>query len=98
MGEWVRIFQQAEIPCGPVQTIPQAAADPQMAAREMFVQAPRPDGPPVTLVNTPVKLSRTPGAVDALSPALGEHTDAVLAQWLGMTPAEIAALRADSVV
>ena len=98
VGEWVRIFQQAEIPCGPVQTIPQAAADPQMAAREMFVQAPRPDGPPVTLVNTPVKLSRTPGAVDALSPALGEHTDAVLAQWLGMTPAEIAALRADSVV
>jgi CoA:oxalate CoA-transferase len=46
----------------------------------------------------PVKLSETPGSVRAPAPLLGQHTDEVLHEYLGMTDAEVAALRRDGVI
>ena len=96
--EWLQAFGEVDIPCGPVNTIDKVAADPQVAAREMIVEVPRPEADSVKLVSTPVKLSRTPGTVDRLSPELGEHTQQVLEEALGLTPEQVEALRREGVV
>ena len=95
VGEWVETFRELEIPSGPVNDIEEAAADPQVAAREMFVDVTTPSGTGVRLVSTPIKLSRTPGRVNRVSPELGEQTEEVLGEWLGLTPAAIASLRTE---
>ncbi|MBF8299286.1 MAG: CoA transferase [Dehalococcoidia bacterium] len=97
-AEWLQLLGEAGIPCGPVNTIDKVAADPQVAAREMFVEVSVGGKGAVKLINSPVKLSRTPGVVDSLSPELGEHTAEVLAQRLGLNAAQVKALRAEGVV
>ena len=96
--EWVAAFGEVGIACGPVNTIDKVAADPQVAAREMIVEVPHGKAGPMKLVGTPVKLSRTPGAVDGLSPELGEHTEEVLGSWLGLPREQVESLRREGVV
>ena len=96
--EWLQAFSDLGIACGPLNTIDKVVADPQVAAREMIVEVPHGKEGPLKLVNTPVKLSRTPGLVDQLSPELGEHTEQVLGEALGLTPEEVEALRREGVV
>ncbi|MBI4571352.1 MAG: CoA transferase [Chloroflexi bacterium] len=91
---WLREFDAIGLPCGPLNDIAQAAALPQVQAREMLVEVEHPAIGKLPLANTPVKLSRTPGAIKGPSPALGEHTDEVLRALLGMGDEEIARLRA----
>lgn len=74
------------------------ARDPQLAARGYFVDVPTPEGGTVRLDGPPFVLSETPAAVQGPGPLLGEHTDAVLAELLGLGTPELAALRADGVV
>ncbi len=96
--EWLAKFEAAQIPCGPVNTIDKVAADPQVNARHMIVELPNPGGPPVKLVNTPIKLSRTPGKIEHPSPNLGEHTEEVLRGLLGITSEQILKLRDEGVI
>jgi CoA:oxalate CoA-transferase len=96
-AEWLHLLGEAGIPCGPVNRIDQVAADPQVRSRAMFVEVPAPGGS-VKLVNTPVKLSRTPGSVDGLSPELGAHTEEVLTRRLGLTMEQVEDLRRQGVV
>ncbi len=74
------------------------ARDPQLAARGYFADVPTPEGGSVRLDGPPFVLSETPAAVQGPGPLLGEHTDAVLAELLGLGTPELAALRADGVV
>jgi CoA:oxalate CoA-transferase len=97
-AEWVGEFDQIGLPCGPLNNIAQAAALPQVQAREMLVEVEHPQIGKLPLANTPVKLSRTPGGVKGTSPALGQHTDDVLRGLLGMSDDEIERLRAAGVV
>jgi crotonobetainyl-CoA:carnitine CoA-transferase CaiB-like acyl-CoA transferase len=53
---------------------------------------------PLTISNTPIKLSRTPGGVRGLPPDVGEHTERVLSAWLGLAPEELKRLEADGVI
>jgi CoA:oxalate CoA-transferase len=92
-AEWVREFDAIGLPCGPLNNIAQAAALPQVKAREMLVEVEHPRVGRFPLPNTPVKLSRTPGGVRGPSPDLGQHTDAVLRKLLGLSDAEIGRLR-----
>lgn len=96
--EWVIELEQAGIPCGPVNTIAQAAADPQIQARDMFIEVEHPEAGKFKLVNTPFKFSRTPNKALKASPELGEHTREVLGQMLGMTPREIDDLKDSGVI
>jgi CoA:oxalate CoA-transferase len=98
VDEWIAAFQAVEIACGPVNTIDKVVADPQVQAREMFVEARDASGKVYTLLNTPVKLSRTPGRVDRISPGLGEHTADVLRDWLGLGKDEVERLRREGVL
>jgi len=92
-GEWIEELEQLEIPCGPVNTIDQVAADAQVGAREMIIEVQHPGAGKFKVVNTPFKFSRTPCRVERASPDLGEHTQEVLSHLLGMTGEEIARLR-----
>ncbi len=98
--EWLGEFSKAGIACGPVNTIAQVARDPQVAARGMFVDVPLKARSRRTakVVNSPVRMSRTPPRVARGCPALGEHTQAVLGEFLGLKPDAVRALRERGVV
>ncbi|MSQ36546.1 MAG: CoA transferase [Dehalococcoidia bacterium] len=91
-ADWVARLEPYGIPCGPLSTIEEVTRLPQLAEREMFVPTPHRSLGTLPLVNTPVKLSRTPGGIRGTSPLMGEHSRELLASLLGLAPAEIAAL------
>jgi formyl-CoA transferase len=86
-------LKAADVPHGKIYTAADILADPQYAAREMIRQMQLPDGTPMKFPGIVPKLSDTPGDIDWIGPALGEHTDAVL-RTLGYADADIARLRA----
>jgi CoA:oxalate CoA-transferase len=92
-GEWLAEFEAVSIPCGPVNTIAQAVADPQVMAREMIVSVHHHKSGDFKVVNTPVKFSRTPCKVEVGAPELGEHTGTVLKEILGLNEQEIVHLQ-----
>jgi CoA:oxalate CoA-transferase len=96
--EWVEEMEQAGIPCGPVNTIAQAAGDPQIAARDMIIKVRHPEAGDFRVVNTPFKFSRTHYKVERASPDLGEHTQDILSRLLEMAPEEIGALKDSGVI
>ena len=97
-AEWLREFDAIGIPCGPLNTIPEAAEHPQVRARDMLVEVDHPVAGKLPLANTPVKLSRTPGGIKGPAPAIGQHTDEVLRDLLSVSDAEIATLRESGVL
>lgn len=98
-AEWIEEFDRIGLPCGPLNNIAQAVEQPQVKARDMLVELRHPRmGRPLTVPNTPVKLSRTPGGVKGLPPDVGEHTEEILTGWLGLTPGEVQRLEELGVV
>ena len=86
------------IPVGAINTIDQVVEHPQVKARDMIVESDHPVAGRVKSVGVPVKLSDTPGSVREPAPLLGQHTDEVLQQYLGMSDADIASLRQAGVI
>jgi crotonobetainyl-CoA:carnitine CoA-transferase CaiB-like acyl-CoA transferase len=91
--EWEALLLAKGIPVGAINTIDQVVNHPQVQARGMIVESEHPVAGKVKVVGVPVKLSETPGSVRDPAPLLGQHTDAVLREYLGMSEADIAALR-----
>ncbi|WP_104201945.1 CaiB/BaiF CoA transferase family protein [Billgrantia saliphila] len=94
----VDILAEAGVPAGLVYRAPDMLADPHFRARESIVEVPDRDGRPLPMQNVFPQLSSTPGRVRRVGPALGEHTDAILADWLGCDAATLEALRRDQVI
>ncbi|MDO8670435.1 MAG: CoA transferase, partial [Dehalococcoidia bacterium] len=97
-AEWMVEFEGIGLPCAPINTIDQAAADPQIAAREMIVDIPAGNGRQMRLVNTPIKMSRTVCSIEQGAPDLGEHTREVIALLLGLSDEEIDALEVEEII
>ena len=95
--EWLAALDAAGVPNGPINTVDQAFADPQIVARGMRLDLPDAQGTPVPQVACPIQLSGTPVVYHAAPPALGQHTEAVL-MTLGKSAEEIAQLRQNGVV
>jgi formyl-CoA transferase len=92
-AEWVERLNAAGVPTGPIYSIDQVFADPQV--KHLKVAQPvrvKKGAKPMTLIGQPFGLSRTPSRLAAPPPAIGAHTDAVLAEF-GFTKAQIAALK-----
>jgi formyl-CoA transferase len=96
-AELVERMNAAGIPCGPIYSIDQTFADPQVQALGVAQQVPSTTLGPITLVGQPFTLSRTPSAFVSGAPEYGEHTGAVLAEF-GYTPDDIAKLRTAGIV
>jgi len=88
------------IAAGESNTSEQIVNDPHVSARRMLVEIPRPndDGPPVLVPGNPIKMSRMADGPDMMVPWLGQHTDSVLANELGLTAPDIQELRHAGVV
>jgi crotonobetainyl-CoA:carnitine CoA-transferase CaiB-like acyl-CoA transferase len=82
-GEWVALMEGAGVPCGPINTLDKVFDDPQVQARGLRIEMPHPTAGSVPLVANPIRMSATPVAYDRPPPLLGEHTEEVLADWLG---------------
>jgi formyl-CoA transferase len=98
MSSWVDALDAAGVPCGPINDIAHALADPQVAARGLRIDLPHALAGHVPLVANPIKLSNTPASYERPPPLLGEHTDEVLRELLQFAPDHIARLRAAGVV
>lgn len=77
-AHWLAAFEAHGIPCGPINTYPEAFADPQVRSRDMVVELEHPTLGRMNTVGSPIKMSETPTDVDRRAPLLGEHTDEVL--------------------
>jgi formyl-CoA transferase len=90
---WTEKLEAAGVPCGPINSIAQALADPQIVARGLRIDLPHPLAGRVPLVGNPIRMSATPPAYDRPPPQLGEHTDAVLRELVGCSEQELQSLR-----
>jgi crotonobetainyl-CoA:carnitine CoA-transferase CaiB-like acyl-CoA transferase len=97
-AHWMAQLNAAAVPCGSVRDLKEVFADPQLIARAMIAELQHPKAGTLNVLGTPLKLSDTPGAVRTAPPTLGEHTESVLTQDLGLTSSEVARLRAKGVV
>ncbi len=92
--EWLSALEAAKVPCGPINNLAEVFADPHVLHRGMVHEWQHPlSATPVALVASPLKLSATPVRTDLPPPLLGQHTETVLADWLGMSAQDVAALR-----
>ncbi|MBE0546575.1 MAG: CoA transferase [Rubrivivax sp.] len=97
-ADWVAALEAAEVPCGPINTMAQVFADPQVQARGMRVEVEHSTAGTIPLVANPIKLSATPVSYRNAPPTLGQHTAAVLARELGLDAGQLAALQAQKVI
>ena len=97
-AEWVDRLNAAGVPCGPIYSIDQVFADPQVQHLGVVetVESSRAERA-LQLLAQPVRLSRTPSRIAAPTPEQGEHTDQVLEEF-GFSTGEIAALRRAKVI
>lgn len=106
-AQWITLLEAKTVPCGPINDIAQAYDDPQVRHRGLRIEQERYPGarPPASdgiarVVSTasPLRLSDTPPTLRHAPPALGQHTEEVLRDYLQIGPEQFAALRAKGVV
>ena len=95
---WVEALEEVGVPCGPVNTVDKVANDPQVLARDMIAEVEHEVTGTVQIPGIPIKLSETPGQIDAPAPNLGEHTSEVLIGLLGLEAEEVNQLKQDEVL
>ena len=83
-GEWLALLAEADVPSGPVNTIAQALHHPQARARNVVQELRHPTLGPLPTVASPLRLEHTPPSMRRHPPLLGEHTNEVLGEWLGL--------------
>jgi len=91
-------LQQGEVPSGSIQSIADIFADPQFAARENIVRVGDHRADPIAIPATMPLLSKTPGRIEHLGPALGEHNQEIYQDLLGLDAAAIADLQEREII
>jgi crotonobetainyl-CoA:carnitine CoA-transferase CaiB-like acyl-CoA transferase len=96
--EWESVLLPAGIPMGAINMLDQVIEHPQVKARGALVENTHPVAGTIRMTGPPVRMSDTPGAVRTPAPLLGEHTEEVLKNRLGLTDAEVARLQDTGVI
>lgn len=96
--EWLKRLQAEGVPATPIQSVDRVLEDPQVRLRQMVVEMDHPRLGRVPTLGTPVKVDGTMGLTVTPPPALGQHTEPVLREWLGYSPERIEALRRAGVI
>lgn len=94
---WLRVLEEAGVPCGPVLTLDEVYQHPQVKARAMDMQVQHPVAGSVHAIGFPVKYSSTPGYLYRPAPVLGQHTFRML-ESLDFSPEQCRQLETDGVV
>ncbi len=95
---WVEALEAAGVPCGPINRLGEVFADPQVRHRGMRFDLPHPSAGSVPGVANPIRLSASPIEYAAPPPLLGQHTEEILRELLGLPEDELARLRHDKVI
>jgi formyl-CoA transferase len=98
LDDWIASLREADVPAGPVNTVDRALESEQAAARGMVQEVAHPVIGPLRMVASPLGLDLTPPSIRRHPPLLGEHTEEVLREMLGMGGEQVAALRAAGAV
>ena len=96
-AHWVAAFEAAGVPCGPINSIPEAFADEQVRHRGMLFDLPHPSGTKVPQVANPIRFTEAPLKHEAPPPLLGQHTEEILGE-LNFKPEDIEKLRETGVI
>ena len=97
VAEWVEDLQAANVPCGPINDLADVFADPQVLARNMYLEMAHPTLGSIKQTGLPIKFSLTPGGLDRHPPLLGEHNQEILSS-LGYSEAAVQSLKDQSVI
>ncbi|MEH7336079.1 CaiB/BaiF CoA-transferase family protein [Neobacillus drentensis] len=97
VNEWLELFSENNIPCGPIHSMDQVFEHPQILAREMVVGVDHPEAGTVNLVGSPIKLSRTKVKIERHPPVAGEHNSEIL-QQAGFSEEEISRLKENKII
>lgn len=95
--EWLEIFENEGVPCTMINNIGQVVANPQILAREMIIEMEHPIAQKIKMAGIPIKLLGTPAKITTPPPYLGQHTDSILSEILGMDKENIEKLKAAGV-
>ncbi len=96
--EWLAELHDRTVPCGPVNTMDQVFSDPQIAPRHLVQEVEHPTIGTLKLAGSPFKMRSIEKPPLCAPPLLGQHTDELLQERLGLTEADVARLRADGVI
>lgn len=96
--EWVASIHASKVPVGAINNIAQSLEEPQVIARGLMVKIPHPKNPEFAMVGSPIKMSGTPVEYVRPAPMLGQHTDAVLGERLGLSAEQLGQLKAGGVI
>jgi formyl-CoA transferase len=97
-GDWLDAFRQAGLPCGPINTVPEVFAHPQLESRQLALEVEHTTAGTIRFPGFPYKFSATPAQVDLAPPLLGQHTREVLQELLGYSPERVADFESQGVV
>jgi CoA:oxalate CoA-transferase len=97
-SEVVKALGEAGVPAAAVNNVAEMVADPQIQAREMFVEREHPMYGKVKITGSPLKLSETPGRIETLSPPPGEHNEEIFIGLLGHSKEELEQWKAAGVI
>jgi succinate---hydroxymethylglutarate CoA-transferase len=95
---WIGKLKAGGVPCGLINTVAQALADPQTEARAMVETVTHSTAGAMKMLGIPMKFSGTPASVRSAPPTLGQHSDEILRDMLGYDAARIAGLRANGTI
>ena len=100
VGEWCDLLGQAGVPCGPINNIGEVVADPHVAARGTIRRQEVPAaGASIAVPASPLRFSQADCVLEPRpAPDLGQHTDGVLGELIGVSPDELAGLRTEGVI
>ena len=96
--EVVKALGEAGVPAAPVNNVAEMIADPQIKARDMFVEIDDPIYGPLKLTGTPLKMSETPGQIKRLAPLPGEHNEEIFGELLGHSTDELKRWKTEGVI
>ncbi|MBT5387387.1 MAG: CoA transferase [Porticoccaceae bacterium] len=97
-SDWLRLFTEHQIPCGPINRIDEVFEDPQILARDMLVKVADKRAGEIKLVGNPINYSRSQIDYAVPPPELGDDTASVLGETLEFSQAELDALRKKSII
>src|SRR5439155_17768449 len=96
-AEWLKVLDEADVPCAPIVARPQLRFEEQVIANDMMVEVQHPVAGKTHIAGTAVHLSEMPSVKLEPAPTLGQHTDEILGE-LGYSTERIAELRAAEVI